>query len=183
MIRKTRCGPRPAPCSSRPSSCTASSSSRRGAARALGAAGRRVRDRARALHHRRAAGCRRPRRCASSSKARRSSSPAPAPCRSDGRNANILRLEIPYGRFERRIALAAPPAARRARAAQRLPDPHLRQILSERVPVETMNDIEQTTPRSAEAPQTAACGPRSPRRPRPALPRAKAPSCSSPKAR
>src|SRR5680860_1161794 len=29
------------------------------------------------------------------------------PLPSKGRNANILRLEIPYGRFERRIALSA----------------------------------------------------------------------------
>jgi HSP20 family molecular chaperone IbpA len=29
----------------------------------------------------------------------------PLPCK--GRNANILRLEIPYGRFERRITLSA----------------------------------------------------------------------------
>jgi HSP20 family molecular chaperone IbpA len=30
----------------------------------------------------------------------------PLPCQ--GRRANILRLEIPYGRFERRIALTSP---------------------------------------------------------------------------
>ncbi len=37
----------------------------------------------------------------------------PLPCK--GRNANIVRLEIPYGRFERRISPFASLAPRRAR--------------------------------------------------------------------
>ncbi len=37
------------------------------------------------------------------------------PLPSEGRNANILRLEIPYGRFERRISFAA-----RVRLAERV---------------------------------------------------------------
>ena len=42
----------------------------------------------------------------------------PLPCK--GRSANIVRLEIPYGRFERRITLYLPPASRRAGTSQRL---------------------------------------------------------------
>ena len=154
MTRKTRCGRKPAPCSSRPSSSTASSSSPRARRprRALGAAGRRVRDRAAALDHRRPArrgargGAGRDRRTDADHRRAR-------PLPSKGRNANIVRLEIPYGRFERRITLSPRLRLSERELGQWLSRAHFRQVCSQSgsLVAKIMNDTEHSTPQSAEA--------------------------------
>ena len=133
MIRRTRCGPRPAPCSSRPSSSTASSSSRRaGGARweppvdvfeterelciiaalpGVAPEAVRVEFEGQTLDHRRR--------------------PPPAEARAQRQyieaGDSLWPLRAPHCPHHA-------PAARRARAAQRLPDPHFRQILSDTSP-------------------------------------------------